>query len=722
MNETGHLDMPAIHAAGLDILKAFADLCEKHGLTYTIYCGTLLGAVRHGGFIPWDDDVDIAMPLKDYRRFQKLAHELPERFECCHLGITREFNLLWTKISASGTTSMPVEAAALDIPWGISLDIYPMIGAFEGERGLKLQQNLLLTARRLRSADNYRVRRETGRMKSILSRVPFFLRKGLSDLLLRIAMRDPEKSRRVGTLDAAEFKGKFDREDWTELMPLRFEDREFAAPVRYDKVLRIMYADYMQLPPEEKRIPHISSDGKTIIDPHRDYRLYRNELLEKEVPSEKEQPAKSRIYQMSRGLSVDPVSGSMIDEPGTSANFLPYPVTGGSRVSLKDSSCRFRVFFYTPDIPPELIHTYCYQNESNWTTFSPALSSPAWTERPFTVPRDGFIRAAVNSLKRQTLTEAVSIEPAGKADTPVPEWMRNQIDDLGRRVSALRRPGDLTLMILTDTHAAAGGIWEDTLRSLHLAAETVKPDAVIHLGDFSDGLLPGEQTSALVRYILQNLKEICGKLYCCVGNHDYNYYQKNPDRFTRELCAELYLGRKEPWYFIDAEDKRLRLIFLDSFDPSEKERYGFPTGELDWIRQTLAATPAGWNVIFFSHVPPAAEIHVWSDTIRNGEAMLETAARFDKQRGGCVLGWVHGHNHADLVYEKRAFPIVGIGCSKLEDFREHKPDGSDTWDRIRNSDSQELWDVLLVHPEEKSMDFLRFGAGEDRHTEIRKPL
>ena len=66
-------DLSDIHAVQLEMMKTLAAVFEKNGLRYALYCGTLLGAIRHRGFIPWDDDVDLVMPLEDYRRFLRLA-------------------------------------------------------------------------------------------------------------------------------------------------------------------------------------------------------------------------------------------------------------------------------------------------------------------------------------------------------------------------------------------------------------------------------------------------------------------------------------------------------------------------------------------------------------------------------------------------------------------------------------------------------------------------
>ena len=222
--------MDAIHAVELDMLKAVADLCEKYDIRYTLYCGTLLGAVRHGGFIPWDDDIDIAMPLKDYRRFQEVADELPSRFVCDHPDNNPKYYLPWMKIKANGTTSLDPWYAALDMHWGLFLDIYPFVGAASTERGIRLQNWILKTVKRIRSAELYRARREKSLFKKLLWTVPYPVRRAVCDALMKIVMKDPEKCEMIGTIDAVPFDGKFAREDWQEMTRLKFEDREFSAP------------------------------------------------------------------------------------------------------------------------------------------------------------------------------------------------------------------------------------------------------------------------------------------------------------------------------------------------------------------------------------------------------------------------------------------------------------------------------------------------------------
>ena len=422
---------------------------------------------------------------------------------------------------------------------------------------------------------------------------------------------------------------------------------------------------------------------------------------------------------METDREADAESGLLIDCPGSGINFLPFPVHAGTRLLPTDPERRYKLFFYTPEIPAELIHTYSYQQEANWTTYAPDLSVRSWRTGEWISPAEGCIRVAVQSPPEEAaITDLFSIEPPYAGDVSVPDWMRREVDRLIERSKSCRSDGDVALLLLTDSHYTVGGVWPDTLKSLRLAADKLHPDALVHLGDFSDGMLPGRLTRVLAERMLIQLKEICEPLWCCLGNHDWNYFRGNPERMTRSACARLYQGRETPWYNVDLADGKLRMLFMDSFDPEERDRYGFSKEQIRWLKRVLWTTPRGTKLLVFSHVPSAAEIHVWSDTIRNGEKILRILERFHRRRGRAVLGWIHGHNHADQIYDKRAFPIIGIGCSKIEDFLEHKPEGAVTYSRQQGGETQELWDLLVIHPSKMSMDFLRFGAGEDRHVEL----
>lgn len=273
------IDLTEIHKIELAMLKAVTDLCDRYSLRYSIYCGTLLGAVRHKGFIPWDDDIDLAMPLADYRKFMEHAEELPSPFTVVHRDNTRNYGALWLKVLANGTTFMNINFAEVDTHHGLFLDIYPMIGTPKLRFLRKMQSALLFLASKLQVAVYYPFLEKPGCIRLILAHIPFGIRKVIIDFILWLCLIDPGHSEYIGTIDAAPFEGKYKREDWKEMIKLPFEDAYYTAPARYDKILRRMYWDYMKLPPEDKQTGHVKEN--MIVDMHRDYRLYRKELLGK---------------------------------------------------------------------------------------------------------------------------------------------------------------------------------------------------------------------------------------------------------------------------------------------------------------------------------------------------------------------------------------------------------------------------------------------------------
>ena len=100
-NEEVHSNLRKLQLAELEIIRVFIDICEREHLRYYMIGGTMLGAVRHRGFIPWDDDVDIGMPREDYDRlFDLLAggEGLPEHFEYLNFKIKEDYNRYFSRI------------------------------------------------------------------------------------------------------------------------------------------------------------------------------------------------------------------------------------------------------------------------------------------------------------------------------------------------------------------------------------------------------------------------------------------------------------------------------------------------------------------------------------------------------------------------------------------------------------------------------------------------
>ena len=277
-------DLSAVHGVLLEMLKTLAAFCEANGVRYFLYCGTLLGAIRHKGFIPWDDDVDIVMPFKDYKRFLKLAsRDYPGGYEIETLQNNVNDSVPWIKIYKAGTTMLIRSQAAHEANWSISLDIYPMIGGPSSPRLSALQQKMIMAAKGLLWIDWHGATGNYGKryvsLKKKILKIPRPVRWAAARFLLWLTMRPVEKSRRVGSIDAADFSLKYDKTWWDRAVKAEIEDTEFVISAEYDKVLTVMYGDYMTPPAEAKRYAHGEGAGDVIYDIHRDYREYRDELL-----------------------------------------------------------------------------------------------------------------------------------------------------------------------------------------------------------------------------------------------------------------------------------------------------------------------------------------------------------------------------------------------------------------------------------------------------------
>ena len=262
----------------LQFLSDITQLCDKHNIHYSLAYGTLLGAIRHGGFIPWDDDIDIIMPWKDYQKFLKIGQtELPDQYFIQNYKTDPNFHCLFTQIRVNGTTSMPIRYRNHNIHWGICIDIFPIVGKWN--RASFIQSKFISLAHKFVFANFLRSTTTPLPTKlKIFFLLPKKLQIWLTDFFLWIATYHSERKENCFCLYAPEIVHALPQKLWAKLIPWNFEGKQFMIPEAYDYILQEEYGDYMTLPPADQRGGHELQLGEQIIDKNKDYREYIREL------------------------------------------------------------------------------------------------------------------------------------------------------------------------------------------------------------------------------------------------------------------------------------------------------------------------------------------------------------------------------------------------------------------------------------------------------------
>jgi lipopolysaccharide cholinephosphotransferase len=259
----------------LEILKEAVRICETGKLRYFLTGGTLLGAVRHKGFIPWDDDIDIAMPRKDYEQFLNLCSEqLDSRYYVHDSDTDPSYWLPFAKIRKHNTVFDEVDMAHLDVPKGIYVDIFPLDSA--DKQASPFQGIQARVVRTVGAVIIYRkglfLSRETGReMTSVRTLLKALLKILLVSASRAFSMHALSKlQQRVMSWNRNDdapcyvslgshyrhFQQAILKDMYLPATEVEFEGEMFSAPRDWDYILRRIYGDYMKLPPEDKRVTH----------------------------------------------------------------------------------------------------------------------------------------------------------------------------------------------------------------------------------------------------------------------------------------------------------------------------------------------------------------------------------------------------------------------------------------------------------------------------------
>ncbi len=240
----------------LSILKDVTDFCEKNNITYFITSGTLLGAVRHNGFIPWDDDVDISMPRSDYEKFLTYANDFIDGYEIVCTKLNNQYPIAIAKVRKCGTVMKEPSMAHLDINHGVWIDVFPL-DKVKNEQKLKKRAhnfNLITTVINYKLKISIPTKTKTKLICMILGLLSV---KRLDRIRTRIMTAEESSDAKMCTSFASNLGPRrllFDETVYFPPKQVKFEDEMFYAPANSEQWLESAYGDYMTLPPKEERV------------------------------------------------------------------------------------------------------------------------------------------------------------------------------------------------------------------------------------------------------------------------------------------------------------------------------------------------------------------------------------------------------------------------------------------------------------------------------------
>lgn len=265
--DTG-ISIKDVQKVELEILLEFDRICRKNNIPYQLFAGTLLGAIRHKAFIPWDDDIDVVLKRKDFEQFLLCCQkDLKDNFflQTCFTDPTSVVQ--FAKIRKNGTV---YENDVDNLPTshtGIWIDIFPLDNVKPESIATKWQRfEIQLLYAIVTASVESRINASPKLWKRVVrrffSKILYVIPKSQIDkCLLRIYKRyDEEDTGLISFLTLGAEKQHFnqvlqDSKKFSDVIEIDFCGHKFFGPKHYDEILRHHYGDYMKLPPKEKRVP-----------------------------------------------------------------------------------------------------------------------------------------------------------------------------------------------------------------------------------------------------------------------------------------------------------------------------------------------------------------------------------------------------------------------------------------------------------------------------------
>lgn len=257
------IDIDEMRVIQMDITEAFHNFCVKNNIKYSLGCGSLLGAIRHNGYIPWDDDIDVYLKREDY---EKLVRLFPDQLDGRYVFTCLERDKTWNKSYGKlydNRTLLIEPLGKLGKQLGINIDVYPIDYVPSSKLKWRLYDKIRRFLQNSITAKTTRIRRNRKLwvnmvvviLKIMWSIVPARKLCLFCNYFAQI-FNGKETEYLFETAQGERVKERFLASAFDEVCLHDFEDRKFYIMSGYDEYLTQSYGDYMQLPPEDKRYTH----------------------------------------------------------------------------------------------------------------------------------------------------------------------------------------------------------------------------------------------------------------------------------------------------------------------------------------------------------------------------------------------------------------------------------------------------------------------------------
>ena len=269
------LSLEEIHQVTLEMMDEIHRICEAHQITYFLAFGTLIGAIRHSGFIPWDDDFDILMPRKEYERFREVFRQAGHPFyRLCERKNTPNYIYGIPRFSDTRYTYVTTSRYMEQFDNGIFIDIYPLDNygnTYDDAKRIKkkvvrlnMMYDMYINAVNQQGGIRSFVQHICHRLLRIRYRDR--LPERMDDMVYDIVRKNTtDMDSQVGDVVWDAYISPYPRAWFEERILHDFDGRQYWIPKAYDAFLRQDYGDYMQLPPEAER------------HPQHEYKIYRKD-------------------------------------------------------------------------------------------------------------------------------------------------------------------------------------------------------------------------------------------------------------------------------------------------------------------------------------------------------------------------------------------------------------------------------------------------------------